>query len=207
MPSAAGRRRPRRPRFASESRRARAHPRPAHRDAPRPAGGGPGTGAGVVRRTPGCSSSTNRRTTLDADSIMWLRTYLIDMTEAFAVISQRRAARDRREQGLPLRCHPAASSTCTRWAGRRTSSKRAATSGGAGGSGTTPSARWWRSGAQADRMRAKATKARTAHNLDRRAFRLEVRARAARRADRVAWLRFPAPAPCGRSSLQANGGR
>jgi ATPase subunit of ABC transporter with duplicated ATPase domains len=59
--------------------------------------------------------------------------------------------------------------------------------------------------AQADRMRAKATKARMAHNLDRRAVRLESGLEQVRRADRVAHLRFPAPAPCGRTPLTASG--
>jgi len=59
--------------------------------------------------------------------------------------------------------------------------------------------------AQADRMRAKATKARMAHNLERRAARLESRLEDVRRADKVAKLRFPAPAPCGRTPLTAAG--
>jgi ATPase subunit of ABC transporter with duplicated ATPase domains len=59
--------------------------------------------------------------------------------------------------------------------------------------------------AQADRMRAKATKARMAHNLDRRAARLESGLEDVRRHDKVARLRFPAPAPCGRTPLTAVG--
>ena len=59
--------------------------------------------------------------------------------------------------------------------------------------------------AQADRMRAKATKARMAHNLDRRAVRLESGLEAVRQTDRVAKLRFPKPAPCGRTPLTAEG--
>ncbi|MGI8698640.1 MAG: ATP-binding cassette domain-containing protein, partial [Mycobacteriales bacterium] len=56
---------------------------------------------------------------------------------------------------------------------------------------------------QADRMRAKATKARAAHTLDRRAVRLESGLAEVRRADKVAKLRFPEPAPCGRTPLTA----
>ncbi len=56
---------------------------------------------------------------------------------------------------------------------------------------------------QADRMRAKATKARMAHNLDRRALRLETGLEAVRKSDKVAKLRFPSPAPCGRTPLTA----
>jgi ATPase subunit of ABC transporter with duplicated ATPase domains len=58
---------------------------------------------------------------------------------------------------------------------------------------------------QADRMRAKATKARMAHNLDRRALRLEAGLEAVRQSDKVARLRFPKPAPCGKTPLTANG--
>ena len=59
--------------------------------------------------------------------------------------------------------------------------------------------------AQADRMRAKATKARMAHNLDRRATRLTEGLEEVRRADKVARLRFPAPSPCGKTPLSATG--
>jgi len=59
--------------------------------------------------------------------------------------------------------------------------------------------------AQADRMRAKATKARMAHNLDRRAARLTEGLEDVRRADKVARLRFPAPSPCGKTPLSATG--
>jgi ATPase subunit of ABC transporter with duplicated ATPase domains len=59
--------------------------------------------------------------------------------------------------------------------------------------------------AQADRMRAKATKAQAAHNMQRRAERLLAGLAEERRADRVAKLRFPAPAPCGRTPLTATG--
>ncbi|HEV2362116.1 MAG TPA: ABC-F family ATP-binding cassette domain-containing protein [Acidimicrobiales bacterium] len=58
---------------------------------------------------------------------------------------------------------------------------------------------------QADRMRAKATKARMAHNLDRRAARLSSGLEEMRVADKVAKLRFPDPAPCGKTPLTANG--
>src|SRR3954463_12766206 len=59
--------------------------------------------------------------------------------------------------------------------------------------------------AQADRMRAKATKARAAHSMDRRAERLLSGLQEVRRADKVAKLRFPDPAPCGRVPLTAAG--
>jgi len=59
--------------------------------------------------------------------------------------------------------------------------------------------------AQADKMRAKATKARAAQNMQRRAERLLAGVEAERTADRVARLRFPVPAPCGRTPLSAAG--
>ena len=59
--------------------------------------------------------------------------------------------------------------------------------------------------AQADRMRYKATKARAAQNMDRRAERLLSGLEGTRRSDRVARLRFPDPAPCGRTPLTAAG--
>ncbi len=59
--------------------------------------------------------------------------------------------------------------------------------------------------AQADRMRYKATKAKAAQNMDRRAERLLTGLEATRRSDRVAKLRFPDPAPCGKTPLMASG--
>jgi ATPase subunit of ABC transporter with duplicated ATPase domains len=59
--------------------------------------------------------------------------------------------------------------------------------------------------AQADRMRAKATKAKAAQSMQRRAERLLAGVEGERRADKVARLRFPEPAPCGRTPLTATG--
>jgi ATPase subunit of ABC transporter with duplicated ATPase domains len=59
--------------------------------------------------------------------------------------------------------------------------------------------------AQADKMRAKATKARAAHQMDRRADVLAAGIGDERRRDKVAKLRFPEPAPCGRTPLSATG--
>jgi ATPase subunit of ABC transporter with duplicated ATPase domains len=57
--------------------------------------------------------------------------------------------------------------------------------------------------AQADRMRAKATKAVAAQQMARRAERLLADLEPERQKDRVARLRFPEPAPCGRVPLTA----
>ncbi len=59
--------------------------------------------------------------------------------------------------------------------------------------------------AQADRMRAKATKARAAQNMERRAERLRAGLPGERARERVAKLRFPVPAPCGKTPLTAHG--
>ena len=59
--------------------------------------------------------------------------------------------------------------------------------------------------AQADRMRYKATKARAAQSMDKRAAKLLSGLDEVRRTDRVAKLRFPEPAPCGKTPLIAEG--
>jgi ATPase subunit of ABC transporter with duplicated ATPase domains len=56
---------------------------------------------------------------------------------------------------------------------------------------------------QADKMRAKATKAKAAQGMQRRAQRLLAGVSADRAPDRVAKLRFPVPAHCGRTPLIA----
>ena len=58
---------------------------------------------------------------------------------------------------------------------------------------------------QANRMRAKATKAVAAQNMAKRAERLVAGLEGERRADKVAKLRFPDPAPCGKTPLTATG--
>lgn len=59
--------------------------------------------------------------------------------------------------------------------------------------------------AQADKMRAKATKAVAAQNMARRAQRLLAGLESERVSDKVAKLRFPSPAPCGKTPLSATG--
>ena len=61
--------------------------------------------------------------------------------------------------------------------------------------------------AQADKMRAKATKAVAAQNMARRAERLLAGLEGVRVSDKVAKMRFPDPAPCGRTPLTAPGCR
>jgi ATPase subunit of ABC transporter with duplicated ATPase domains len=59
--------------------------------------------------------------------------------------------------------------------------------------------------AQADRMRYKATKATAAQNMEKRAHKLLAGLEEVRRHDKVAKLRFPDPAPCGKVPLSATG--
>jgi ATPase subunit of ABC transporter with duplicated ATPase domains len=59
--------------------------------------------------------------------------------------------------------------------------------------------------AQADKMRAKATKTVAAQNMARRAERLMSGLEDVRAEDRVARVRFPNPAPCGKTPLTAEG--
>ena len=58
---------------------------------------------------------------------------------------------------------------------------------------------------QADKMRAKATKAKAAQDMLRRAHRLAETLADERVSDKVAKVRFPTPAPCGRTPLTAEG--
>ncbi|HEY6933950.1 MAG TPA: ABC-F family ATP-binding cassette domain-containing protein [Marmoricola sp.] len=58
---------------------------------------------------------------------------------------------------------------------------------------------------QANKMRAKATKAQAAQSMLKRAERLMAGVEGERRHDRVARIKFPAPAPCGRTPLTAEG--
>ncbi|WP_439674677.1 ABC-F family ATP-binding cassette domain-containing protein [Embleya sp. MST-111070] len=58
---------------------------------------------------------------------------------------------------------------------------------------------------QADKMRAKATKTVAAQNMARRAEKLLSGLESERKSDKVAKLRFPKPAPCGKTPLMATG--
>ncbi len=59
--------------------------------------------------------------------------------------------------------------------------------------------------AQADKMRAKATKAVAAQNMMKRAEKLVAGLDDVRQGDKVAKIRFPEPAPCGKTPLMAEG--
>ena len=143
---------------------------------------------------------------LDADSIVWLRDFLQAHQGGLIVISHDNALLeetvnkvlhldanridDRRLQhgveGLPP-----ASARPTRSA--------------ASASGPTPRARPKTLTDQANKMRAKATKAQAAQSMLKRAEKLMAGLEGERQADKVARIKFPTPAPCGKTPLTARG--
>jgi len=142
---------------------------------------------------------------LDADSITWLRGFLKSHEGGVVIISHdtelleatvnrvfhldaNRQELDIYNMGWKLYLEQAASDERRRQRERSNAEKKIVT---------------LRS--QADRMRATATKAKAAHQLDRRAARLLDGLAEGRQQDKVAKLRFPDPAPCGRTPLTANG--
>ncbi|GAA1003157.1 ABC transporter [Streptomyces sp. F-3] len=142
---------------------------------------------------------------LDADSIVWLRDYLRTYRGGFVVISHdvnlvetvvnkvfyldaNRACIDIYNMGWKLYQQQREADERRRRRERANAEKKAAALR-----------------AQADKMRAKATKAVAAQNMVRRAERLLAGLEEVRRQDKVAKLRFPEPAPCGRTPLMAEG--
>jgi ATPase subunit of ABC transporter with duplicated ATPase domains len=142
---------------------------------------------------------------LDADSILWLRDYLKAYPGGFVVISHdadllratvnkvfhldaNRAQLDQYALGWDAYLQQRETDEKRRRRERANAEKKAATLL-----------------AQADKMRAKATKAVAAQNMARRAERMLSGLEAARVSDKVARLRFPDPAPCGKTPLTASG--
>ncbi|CAL9572945.1 ABC-F family ATP-binding cassette domain-containing protein [Streptomyces sp. enrichment culture] len=142
---------------------------------------------------------------LDADSIIWLRDYLKTYRGGFIVISHdvdlvetvvnkvfyldaNRAAIDIYNMGWKLYQQQREADEKRRKRERANAEKKAAALN-----------------AQADKMRAKATKTVAAQNMARRAERLLSGLEEVRQSDKVAKLRFPEPAPCGRTPLMAEG--
>ena len=140
---------------------------------------------------------------LDADSIGWLREFLTSYAGGLLVISHdgglmraavtsvfhldaNRAELDQYHLGWDAYLEQRETDERRRRRERANAEKKAATLL-----------------AQADRMRAKATKAVAAQNMARRAERLLSGLQEQRTADKVARLRFPDPAPCGRTPLSA----
>jgi ATPase subunit of ABC transporter with duplicated ATPase domains len=142
---------------------------------------------------------------LDADSIVWLRDFLRAWSGGLVVISHdvgllqtvvnkvfhldaNRSALDVYNVGWKAYLEQREQDERRRKRERANAEKKAATLF-----------------AQADKMRAKATKATAAQNMARRAERLLSGLEETRRRDRVAKLRFPDPAPSGRTPLTAQG--
>ena len=142
---------------------------------------------------------------LDADSIVWLRDFLKAHTGGLIVISHdaglietvvtkvfhldaNRAVMDVYNVGWKAYLQQRETDERRRHRERANAEKKAAALMG-----------------QADKMRAKATKAVAAQNMVRRAQRLLAGLEEVRVHDKVAKLRFPDPAPCGRTPLRATG--
>ncbi|GHK05381.1 ribosomal protection-like ABC-F family protein [Streptomyces sp. NPDC003753] len=142
---------------------------------------------------------------LDADSIIWLRDYLKSYRGGFIVISHdvdlvetvvnkvfyldaNRAQIDVYNMGWKLYQQQREADEKRRKRERANAEKKAAALN-----------------AQADKMRAKATKTVAAQNMARRAEKLLAGLDEVRQQDKVAKLRFPEPAPCGRTPLMAEG--
>ncbi|KUH37181.1 MULTISPECIES: ABC-F family ATP-binding cassette domain-containing protein [Streptomyces] len=142
---------------------------------------------------------------LDADSITWLRDYLKSYRGGFVVISHdvdlvdtvvnkvfyldaNRSTIDIYNMGWKLYQRQREDDEKRRRRERQNAEKKAAALN-----------------AQADKMRAKATKTVAAQNMARRAEKLLSGLDEVRQSDKVAKLRFPDPAPCGRTPLTAEG--
>ena len=156
-----------------------------------------------LRRTLLLDEPTNH---LDADSIVWLRDYLKTLQgRPRGHQPRRRPAGARRSTGSSTSTPTAPSSTSTTSAGRPTSRSARPTSGAASGSGPTP-----RSRPRCSRRRPTGCATRRPRRGPRRAWtsgrrRLLAGLEEVRRSDRVAKLRFPEPAPCGKTPLTAEG--
>ncbi|MER7705627.1 ribosomal protection-like ABC-F family protein [Kitasatospora sp. NPDC097605] len=141
---------------------------------------------------------------LDADSIAWLRDFLKTYKGGFIVISHdvdlvetvvnkvfyldaNRSAIDVYNMGWKQYQQQREDDEKRRKRERANAEKKAATLN-----------------AQADKMRAKATKTVAAQNMARRAEKLLAGLETVRANDKVAKLRFPDPAPCGKTPLTAS---
>lgn len=142
---------------------------------------------------------------LDGDSIAWLRTFLAQYSGGLIVISHdvdlvravvnkvfyldaNRGVLDQYSMGWDLYLRQREADERRRHRERANAEKKAS-----------------ELLVQADKMRAKASKAVAAQNMAKRAERLLAQTEGQRQQDRVAALRFPTPAPCGKTPLAASG--
>ncbi len=142
---------------------------------------------------------------LDADSIGWLRRFLMVYPGGFVVISH---DTELLESTITSVVHLDATRTCLdhysmgwrAYLAQRETDERRRRRERANAEKQASALR-----DQAERMRAKATKARAAQSMLKRADRLESGLEEQRQADRVARLRFPEPVACGRTPVHARG--
>ena len=142
---------------------------------------------------------------LDADSIIWLRTFLAQYSGGLIVISHdvdlvrtvvnkvfhldaNRGEIDQYAMGWDLYLKQREDDERRRHRERANAEKKASALV-----------------AQANKMRASATKAVAAQQMLKRAERMLAETEGERQSDRVAALRFPTPAPCGKTPLTAQG--
>ncbi|WP_084040144.1 ABC-F family ATP-binding cassette domain-containing protein [Demequina sp. NBRC 110053] len=142
---------------------------------------------------------------LDADSIIWLRTFLSQYSGGLIVISHdvdlirtvvnkvfhldaNRGAIDQYAMGWNLYLKQREDDERRRHRERANAEKKASALM-----------------TQANKMRASATKAVAAQQMIKRAERMLAETEGERQSDRVAALRFPTPAPCGKTPLTAQG--
>jgi ATPase subunit of ABC transporter with duplicated ATPase domains len=141
---------------------------------------------------------------LDADSVTWLRDFLRSFAGGLVVISHDTALLERTVTAV---FHLDATRTeldvysmgWTTYLAQRETDERRRRRERANAEKKAAALR-----SQADRMRAKATKASAAATMDRRADRLLAGLEAERTSERVAKLRLPTPAACGRTPLTAH---
>ncbi|KUO06507.1 ABC-F family ATP-binding cassette domain-containing protein [Streptomyces caeruleatus] len=140
---------------------------------------------------------------LDADSIAWLRTFLTTHHAGLVLISHDTSLLDATVNRV-FHLDPGRATIDvhnTGWAAylaQREADERRRTRERAGAERKAASLR-----AQAEKMRARVSTAVAARNMNRRADRMLADLEPARRTDKVARIRLPQPAPCGRVPLGA----
>ncbi len=142
---------------------------------------------------------------LDADSIMWLRRFLATYAGGFVIISHDTGLLDATVNTvLHLDATRAVMDTyALGWSAyllQRETDERRRRRERANAERQASSLR-----EQAEKMRAKATKAKAAQSMLKRADRLVSNLEESRMSDRVAKIRLPEPAPCGKTPLMARG--
>ena len=143
---------------------------------------------------------------LDADSIVWLRDFLRAWSGGLVVISHDVGLLEAtRQQGVPPRRQPRRRSTSTTSAGRPTWSSARPTSGAASASGPTPRRRPPRCSPRPTRCGPRPPRPSPPRTWPAAPSGCSPGWRSTRQHDRVAKLRFPEPAPCGRTPLTAAG--